>query len=276
MNNINEIKKIFQSRYNNKHIIDDKLIEYINKMKLNTNLIIDKEYEIMVKELTMYVLKFVSLDSEKIKRLFEIIYILFLYDDFYIRAIQCKRYDIIEELSKIELFLSQNLSASIKSFKMHFNDYKNSLTIEQEMSNLSGIDYIRIKPKTTGLFLSFIYIMDLDTGIFDYESELLIYLAEKDMALVNDLFSLEKDNYAKNETNILKNEITKKTIIEKIDHNYNMMLEINKMLIKKEYDLIFAFINGTLLWSTETKRYNDYKLFINKIFLILNNKVLQG
>lgn len=53
------------------------------------------------------------------------------------------------------------------------------------------------------------------------------------MILVNDLFSIEKYKYAKNETNSLIT-INKIKIINKINDNYNLTIDIQKK-INKDY-----------------------------------------
>jgi hypothetical protein len=269
------LKDIFKNRCIHKYDINKDIIKYIRNLEFNTNFIIQHEYEKMVKDLIIEILYYVKLNKVQINRLYQIIYIIFLYDDFYICAKQYKRNDIIQELNTIRTYLSEELIFP-NDFNLHFEDYIKSLELEYlkvEKQNLLGMNYLRLKPRTMGTFLTYIYTMNIDLQYFNYDLEFLLYLAEKDMTLVNDLFSFNKDKYAKNESNSLK-DITEKEIKEKIKENYDFMIKIDKKTDNNE--LVFALINGVLSWSFKTDRYLDYKNFNSKIKLNLNNEILQG
>lgn len=270
------LKEFFKDRCKYKFNKDENIVHYILKLKFDTKFSIPKEYENMVKDLIIEIIYYVKLNKIQINRLYKIIYIIFLYDDFYIRAKQLKRYDIIKELNEIRIYLSQNLFNSNNDFNVHFEDYIKSLEIEQLKGNnpkLIGINYLRLKPRTMGTFLTFLYTTDLNLQKFNYYLELLIYLAEKDMTLVNDLFSFNKDIFAKNETNSLNN-TNIESVINKINENYYMMIEINEKTNDENNELIFALINGVLSWSFKTERYLNYQNFVNNINIVFNNNIL--
>lgn len=202
----------FKNRCIYKYNIGESIIKYVETLNFNTNFIISCEYEKMVKDLLIEILYYVRLNKTQINNLYQIIYIIFLYDDFYICAKQCRRNDVIQELNKVKMHLSEKITFS-NDFNLHFEDYIKSLNLvylKVKKQKLLGINYLRLKTRTMGTFLTYIYTTDINLQYFNYDLEFLLYLAENDMTLVNDLFSFNKDNYAKNESNSLYNITEKK------------------------------------------------------------------